>query len=192
MTYTITPPVLGQPIPPVGFGEAVKDAIEDLDLRTAALETNAQTIVARGRRTTSTGSITTTETGALRLDNIPVVGGKIYRISTSAVNLDTSVANDIGSVRFRVAYSPTTGTAATIASTLVGFIRNTIDDAGSSNVIPASCFYMPSADGYISVLVSAIRNAGTGNLIIFAAVSEPFDLVIEFGGDDPGDTGVVI
>jgi hypothetical protein len=36
--YNITPPVQGQPIPSVGFGLAVKNAINDLDSRMSAVE----------------------------------------------------------------------------------------------------------------------------------------------------------
>jgi hypothetical protein len=153
---------------------------------------DGQRIVARGRRTTPTGSITTTETGVLRVDNIPVFAGKGYRILTSNINLDTSVANDIADARIRVAQAATTGTAATISSTQIGHMRCTIDDAAQSNVLPASVYYWPSSDGYLSVLLSAQRITGTGNIVVFCSSVELLDLVIEELGTDPGDTGVVI
>lgn len=149
-------------------------------------------IVKRGRRTTATGNITTTETGVLRVDDIPVRNGWGYRILTSNINLDTSVGNDIASVRLRVAFSASTGTAATTSSTLINQLRNTIDDATNSNVLPLSGNYFATADGYISVLLSAIRQAGTGNIVVFCSSTEILDLVIEEMGEDPGDSGVVI
>lgn len=43
--YTITTPVKGQPVPSSGFGQAVKDAINDLHTRVATLETGADPVV---------------------------------------------------------------------------------------------------------------------------------------------------
>lgn len=149
-------------------------------------------VVARGRRTTPTGNITTTETGVLRVDNIPVFDSKGYRILTSNINLDASVANDIADARIRVVQAVTPGTAATIASTQICHMRTTIDDISQSNVLPVSGYYWPSADGYLSVLLSAQRITGTGNIVVFCSGTELLDLVIEELGADPGDTGVVI
>lgn len=190
--YTITPPVYGQPIPPVGFGEAVKNAINDLHTRVAALETGAQAVIARARRTTATGAITTTETGVIRIDNIPVQAGKIYRIGTSNVNMDGSVANDTAACRFRVAFSASLGTVATTASPQIANIRQTMDDITNSNIFPSQCFYLATADGYISILMSAVRTSGTGNLIIFCSGVDILDFVVEYGGTAPADTGVII
>jgi hypothetical protein len=190
--YTITTPVKNQPIPSAGFGQAVKNAINDLDTRAGALETNAQSIIARGRRVTAKTGITTTETPVLRLDNIPVKAGRIYQINTSGVNIDGSVANDIGSLIMRIAYSATVGTLATIASAQVGQVRSVADDPTNSNLVPLNAFYIATADGYISILLSAIRVAGSGTIQIYAAGNEILDFVVQFGGTDPGDTGVVL
>jgi hypothetical protein len=149
-------------------------------------------VVARGRRTTATGNITTTETGVLRIDNIPVFDVKGYRILTSNLNLDASVANDIADARIRVVQSPTTGTAATISSTQICHMRTTIDDIALSNVLPVSGYYWPSSDGYLSVLLTCQRVAGTGNIVVFCSSTELLDMVVEELGADPGDTGVVI
>lgn len=149
-------------------------------------------VVKRGRRITATGSITTTETGVLRVDDIPVFAGKAYMLKTSNLNLDTSVANDIGDARLRVAQNAAPGTAATITSTQIGHFRNTIDDASQSNVNDITAFYFPSSDGYLSALITAQRVTGTGNLVVFCSSVEILDLVVLEIGDDPGDTGVVI
>jgi hypothetical protein len=190
--YTITTPVQGQPIPSVGFGVAVKNAINDLDSRMSTVEGSQQLVLKRARRTTSTGSVTTTETPFLRLDNIPVASGRIYQINTTNINLDTSIDNDIGDVKCRVAFSSTTGTLATIASTQLTHMRNTIDSAAQSNVLPMNAFYIAPSDGYISLLLSLVRVTGTGNLIIFASSTEILDFVVQYAGIDPGDTGVVL
>jgi len=149
-------------------------------------------VVARGRRTTSTAAITTTETGVLRIDNIPIFDVKAYGILTSNINLDTSVANDIADMRIRIATAATPGTAATTASTQIAHFRNTIDDLAFSNVLPLSAFYFPSADGYLSVLLTCQRVAGTGNIVVFCSAVELLDMVVQELGADPGDTGVVI
>jgi hypothetical protein len=184
-------PVGGQPASSSLFGVKVRDYIIDLNSRVTPLETSNQRIVKRGRRTTPTGAITTVETGVLRVDNIPVVAGGIYRISTSNINMDTTVANDIGTVRCRVATGPL-NTAATTASAQIGQMRDTLDDATNSNVTPLQCFYVATADTYLSVLLSAVRVTGTGNLVIFCSSVDILDLTIEFAGADPGNTGVVL
>jgi hypothetical protein len=193
-TYdTIGIPVKGQPISSGAYGIKVRDAIVDLDTRVSQVEGLQQTVIKRGRRITSTGNITTTETGFLRLDNIPVQAGRIYQINTANINVDTSVANDIADVPLRVAFSATTGTVATTASAKIGHLRETIDDPTQSNVLPMNAFYVAPSDGYISLLLSLVRvNATGGNLIIFASSTEILDLVVQYAGSDPGDTGVIL
>lgn len=147
-----------------------------------------QGVIKRGRRTTSTGAITTVETGVLRVDNIPVYAGRLYEISTSNLNIDTSVDNDVARAAIRVS----TAGAATTASALIGYGRMTIDNNTQSNVHSVTCFYTPPADGTLSVLLTLLRQAGSGNIILFGGGSDICDLVIKDLGLDPGDTGVVI
>lgn len=188
--YTIATPVTGQPVPSALFGQSVKDAINDLHIRTAALEVGSQAIIARGRRLTSSGTFTTTETPYFRLDNIPVRAGKLYRVNTSNINLNSTVVNDVARANVRVAYSATTGTFATIASPLIGLMRNTIDTLSQTNTIPINTFYVSPSDGYISLLISAVRTAGSGNITFYSSATEWFDMTVELSGTDPGDTGV--
>lgn len=145
-------------------------------------------VVARGRRTSATGNVTTVETGVLRLDGISVKAGRAYRISTSNLNLDTSVSNDIAAAILRIS----TSGAATTGSTQICQMRNTIDDAANSNVMPLSAFYYPAAAATLSVLLSIVRVSGTGNIILFASTVEILDLVVTDEGTDPGNTGVVL
>lgn len=145
--------------------------------------------IARGRRTTATGNVTTTETGVLRIDSVPLIGGNVYKIAVSDINMDTSVANDVGTVRFRI---DTTGAAATITSTQVQQWRNTIDSAADSNVLPAQFFYHPASNETLSVLMSLIRASGTGNIIVFCSSVDILDMEVIDLGVAPADTGVVI
>lgn len=144
--------------------------------------------LARGRRTSVTGSITGTETGVLRIDNIPVVSGLLYLVEVSEINMDTSVANDIAAVKFRVS----TSGAATTSSTQVNQVRNTIDDAANSNILAGSFVYPSPSTGILSILLSCQRIAGTGNIIIFANSVDILDMTVICLGTDPGDSGVVL
>lgn len=145
-------------------------------------------IIARGRRTTATGSVTTTETGVIRLDSIPVYAGRGYTIYTSCLNLDTSVNNDIASIIIRAS---TSGTATT-ASTGVTTMRTTIDDATNSNILPVTGLLFPSASGTLSVLLSIVRVAGTGNIVLFSSGAQFTDLIVRDEGVVPADTAVII
>lgn len=145
--------------------------------------------IARARRTTATGNVTTTETGVLRLDSIPLIAGHQYEICTSDINVDSSVANDVAVCRFRI---DVTGASATITSTLIQQMRQTIDSAADSNIIPMQAFYHPSADETLSVLLSLLRVSGTGNIIVHASSVEILDLCVIDHGIAPSDTGVVI
>jgi hypothetical protein len=162
------------------------DTLEVLDDREDSVL--PQGVIKRGRRTTSTGNVTTTETGVLRVDDIPVYAGRLYKISTSNINVDTSADNDVARAAIRVS----TSGAATTSSTLIGYVRMTIDNNTQSNVHNVTCFYSPGSDGDLSVLLTLLRQAGSGNIIVFGGASDICDLVIEDMGPDPGDTGVVI
>lgn len=184
-------PVSGQPISAAEFGIRVRDAIVNLDARVTPLEVQQQRVIKRGRRTTTSSVATTTEIAVLRVDNIPIINGGLYRIATSSLNMDTSAPNDISRAVIRVA-TGVFGTTATIASTQISYIRNTIDDITNSNVIPQQTFYVSTADTYMSMLLSVQRVAGTGNIIMFASGTEVLDFTVEYAGPDPGDTGVVL
>lgn len=193
--YTIQTPVSEQPISSSLFGAPVKAAIEDLDLRALTLETNQQAMVGRGRRTTAknvAAGSAGTEFGYVRIDNVPVRAGGAYRLMTSGVNMDTDVANDVMWARIRVAFNAAPGTTATTASTQIGSMRNTQINISQSNIIPFSCFYFATADGFASFIVTMQRVTGTGSLGVFASGTEAFDLTVEYSGPDPGDTAVLL
>ncbi|MET0416554.1 MAG: hypothetical protein ABW022_11095 [Actinoplanes sp.] len=193
--YTIQTPVSEQPISSSLFGLPVKLAIEDLHLRALTLETNQQAMVGRGRRITSksvAAGSAGTEFGYMRVDNVPVRAGGVYRIMTSGMNMDTDVANDVMWARIRVAFAATPGTFATTASTSIGSMRNLQANISQSNIIPFSCFYFSAGDGFASFIVTAQRIAGTGSLNVSHSGTEPFDLTIEYSGPDPGDTAVLL
>ena len=196
MVYGIVNPTGGQNVSASQFGQKVKAAIDDLDLRVSSVEGNQQRVLKRGRRITDRTGIATTEVGILRVDNCPVLAGTMYRISTSSINLDidpnTTPAGEVQTAILRVAYSATTGTLATTTSPEIGRIRMNLADASQGPVLPAQGFYFAAADGYISVILTSFRQAGSATLKIAASSTVPLDLTIEYAGDDPGDTGVVL
>lgn len=191
--YTIATPVPTQPVPAALFGQAVKDAINDLHSRVATLEVGSQSVIRRGRRITPTGTLTA-QVGVLRLDDVPVKAGKLYRITTSNLNFISSVANDVGLATIRFLYGASTGGVAIGTSTLLGNMRNVVDVTGStnSNTVPINVLYVASADGYISVLLSAARAAGSGTMTMYGSAGEPIDMTVSYEGTDPGDTGIIL
>jgi len=145
-------------------------------------------IIARGNRTTSS-TTTTTEVGVERLDDIPVYAGRSYKIWTSPLNLDSSVANDV--VLAAVRYT-TDGSTPSTSSTVLSAIQERCDDATNGPVLPFCCDYSPAADQLLSVLLSVGRVSGTGSVSIIGSATRPINLNVEDMGPDPGDTGVDI
>lgn len=189
-------PVDGQPADADTFGIPVREAIFDLDSRLGQAETEQQRVLARGRRDTAKGGITTTETGIIRLDDIPVTAGYMYRVSSSGINADITSAGPAASDETfafvcRVNYSATVGgPVATTASGSLGRIRFPVNSITQGPIIPLTTFYYASADGWISVLISGLRQSGSQTYQVFADGSNPIDLTVEYAGVDPGDTGV--
>lgn len=191
--YVIQTAVQGQPASASLFGLAVKNAIVDLDSRVGALETGQQAYIKRGRRTTVPATVNLTETGILRIDNIPVRAGCIYNISTAELNLDVDSNNTIAVGRIRQFYQATSGGVCTVGNgTLVSLNRMTQPNAAQSNVTTMNGIYIATADGFISALFTIVVQSGSGGITFFAAPTEPFDMFVQFGGIDPGDSGVVL
>lgn len=166
--------------------EHFEDLAESIDADVELVDRKG--IVAWVARTTPTGLFTTTETGVVRIDNIPVYAGRAYEIATSGANLDTTVDNDVAAARIRIS----TSGAATTASTQIGQMRNTADNNFYSNVIPMQCFYFPGSDQTLSVLLSAVRLSGSGNISFFCSGVEILHLVVRDIGPAPAASGVVL
>lgn len=190
--YVITTPVTGQPITAAGYGNPVALAIADLDLRAAALETAQSYVLKRARRTTPySTAITSTETGIMRLDNIPFRAGRIIQLTTSPIPITSSVAADIASVRLRILTSATSGVFVTTATGgILARVRPTISNITTYPLVVINAFYYAVSDGYMSAMISAQREAGTGNITLPISTSDNCDLVAQDAGADPGNTGV--
>ena len=145
-------------------------------------------IIARGNRTTSS-TTTTTEVGVLRLDDIPIYTGRTYRIWTTPLQLDTSVANDVIRANLRIT---TDGSTPSTSSTVLTWAQSRADDATNPYTHVISVDYSPAADELLSILLTVARTSGTGNVSILAASTAPINLVVEDIGTDPTDTGTDI
>lgn len=142
----------------------------------------------RAKRVTSS-STTTSSVGVLGLYAKPVTGGRLYVVRTSALHLDSSVANDTitGFITHTTDGSvPTTG-----SSTL---LTGNQDQADAVQPLPVTMIgsYVPPSDLTLSLLLCVSRPAGTGNVSIFGSSAYPIEVFLDEIGDDPGDTGVDI
>lgn len=191
-------PISGQPASSSLFGHKVREAIIDLDARMGIQEVSQQKVLARGRRTTPKTGITNTELGLLRLDDVPVLAGYMYRISSGPVNIDinpnvAAVKADSFALQYRVQFSATfPGTPAVNASSFLGRMRISVTDEGQGPVLPGQVFYYADTDGWCSFWLGGVRAGGSATWQVYADASNPLDLTVEFAGEDPGDTGVIL
>lgn len=143
--------------------------------------------VAFGRRTNASSGSTTAEVGVLRLDNIPVYQGRRYKITTSPLNMFSTIAGDLMNAHIRVS---TTAAATTASTQLTGLVESAFTSAASQRTQCLNVTYTPAASGTLSVLLSISRDSGTGTVTIAGATNYPTDLVVEDIGPDPVSTVV--
>jgi hypothetical protein len=174
--------------------EDIQALAEDVDADVVTLLDNSssplpQGVIARGQRVTSTGFTSGgTELGVLRVDSIPVYSGRLYRIATGPIIVDGSVANDA----VRVVLRGNTAGTATTASTQLAIAQTVIPNISLPETLQINIPYVPSANGTLSVLMSIVRQTGTGILQALGDATFPINLVVSDEGLDPGDTGVDI
>jgi hypothetical protein len=190
--YAIAVPTKTQPITAGGFGVPVRDAINDLDARATVLETSQQYVIKRARRTTPySTAIVGTETGILRLDDIPFRAGRVIQLTTTPIPITSTVANDIASIRIRILTSASPGgTVTTATGGILVKVRPTISNITTYPLMVLNAFYYAVSDGYMSAMISAQREAGTGNITLPISTTDNCDLVAQDAGIDPGNTGV--
>lgn len=155
----------------------------------------SSTVIAYGIRTTASPGATTTELGVIRLDNIPVIIGRRYRIWTSPLNMSSTVANDLmnAHIRYNSVASPGAGSPAITTSTqLTGLVEGSFSAGGSQRTQGLNVSFAPGATGTLSVLLSVSRDLGTGTVSINGAPIYPIELVVEDMGVDPGNTGILL
>lgn len=154
------------------------------------LQGQVPTLLARGSRATNGTTTTTTEQGFLRVDSIPIVSGNAYRIWTTPLIFNSSVAGDIVQAFLRAS----TSGAATTASTQLTLL---CDDAKTSGLAQKTkgleFLYVASTTGNLSLLISYARQSGSGNVNIQASSDIPAQLNVDaYNGAAPSNTGVSI
>jgi hypothetical protein len=148
-------------------------------------------IIAYGNRA-SNSSGTISEIGVLRLDNIPIVNGRMYEIVTGPLVLLSNVGNDCVAAKLHV---NTAGTATTSSGTTAGqFLQKNV--TGSETAFPSSeclsAIYNPGVTGSLSVLLSVARTVGTGTVSINAGFGSGLEMWVKDLGLAVSDTGVDI
>jgi hypothetical protein len=186
--------MLGDYVALLGQSAVSSDGSSWLALGRVTLSTAASSrlgVIARGLRTTSS-TTTTTEVGVLRLDNIPVFPGRLYRVLlASSVLWNSTAANDLVEGRL---YWSLTGAAA-IGTNQFGVLSIETRTAGGQQYTDAVGAYLPSpatAAGTMSVLFSIARTGGAGTVGTVSTATYPVHMVVEDMGPDPGNTGILI
>ncbi len=154
---------------------------------------NRRGIKARGRRdSASTG--TTTIVGVLRLDDVPILNGRSYRISATGLFGTSTVNND--RIVITIRYTTDGATPSTTSAILPGgqayqFIQ-IVGGSTGEDLSVLETVHEPGADQTLSLLLCVGRNLGTGTVGLFADTDHKIELKIEDVGVAVGDTGTDI
>lgn len=179
-------PDLGQHL-----AEAVESELQRIDADVDALQARGSGIVpgGYGKRTTASLS-TTTEVGVLRLDGLAVTAGRQYKISTSPLNMFSTVAGDLIEASIRVS---TTGAATTTSTHLTGLVESAFSGGGSQRTQGLQVTYAPAATGALSVLLSVGRGGGgSGSVSILGSGGYPLEMWVEDMGPAAPNSGINI
>jgi hypothetical protein len=152
----------------------------------------SKSVIGWGQRITGS-SLTTSEVGVLRLDGLQIKAGDIYHFWTSPLILrsDTASTEVVANLRLSVSGAATTAsTAITQAFDIIGtWPANVNAQTQQINYI-----YQSASDQVASLLltVAKFNGADPGNVLINAGAAIPIQLVCEWIGADPGNTGVAL
>lgn len=159
------------------------------DVIFAADVNNGPRLIARHKRTSNaTATSGSTEQRIMRIDSIALTGGKLYRICTGPIIVDGSVANDAVRLILRASSSGT----ATTSSTQLAIDQTVVPNISLPQALLVDADYAPAGDETLSVLVSYVRQSGTGVFQALGDATFPMLLRVYDCGDDPGDTGTDI
>ena len=140
------------------------------------LQGQVPTLLKRGSRASNGTTTTTGEQEYLRLDSIPIVSGRAYRIWTTPIIFNSSVAGDLVQVYLRA----NTSGVATTGSTQLTLLA---DDAKTSGLAQKTkgleYLYVASTTGNLSLLLSYLRATGSGNVNIQASSDIPCQLNVD-------------
>ena len=149
----------------------------------------ARGIIGRYRRSTvSSTSASTTLVSVIRIDDVPILSGRLYRIWYRC-HFDSTVADDQGRAELR--YTTDASTPTTSSTLLPGsYAEAVVRTTGTRETRTAVCSYTPGANQTLSLILAVSRQAGSGNITLHADASG-FDteVWIEDCGVDPGSSG---
>lgn len=148
--------------------------------------------IGRARRVTNSNTVTAASpfVAVLRLDDIPLLGGRQYTIVSSPLNLDTSQNSNVGQAT--LTYT-TDGSTPTVSSTILpgSVVKSMIPDGNQPEEVIINTTYIPAADETLSLLLCIARQVGTGAIMIVADGTNTItEIRVIDQGEDPGDTGV--
>lgn len=142
-------------------------------------------VIARGNRQTDKTGVTS-EAGVLRLDDISIKSGRLYRVYTNQMLVGAG-SGDVIALRLRYT---TDGSTPTTSSTVLRYVQIPEPAGTPTLTLSIGAFYAPGSDQTLSVLLTALRVAGTAaNVTITGNADNPIELCIEDMGVDPTDTG---
>ena len=130
---------------------------------------------------------TTTEKTYLRLDSIPIINGYSYLAITTPLIIESSVAADLVQVVLR---GDTTGAATTASTAFTLLAQPSKSASGAQNTAMLAYRFKASSTGNLSLLLSYLRSAGTGNVRVNALSTIPAQLSVFRMGLGLADTGV--
>lgn len=160
---------------------------DQVDSNTTDITTLFAQEVGFASRITNGTTTTTAEKTYLRIDSIPILSGYSYLICTTPLIFESSVANDLVQVFIRLS----TAGAATTASTAVTLLGQPSKSASlAQNTAGLSYRYASSTTGSLSILMSYLRAAGTGNVRINASADIPANIQVFRMGLSVSNTGV--
>ena len=149
------------------------------------------TVVARARRTTNGTSTTATtqgtSQGVLRLDDIPLISGRLYRVFCRGGVFASAYGRYSSSLQYT-----TDGSTPTNASASLQQAGGELANPGFVELYTMTVHYTPASNETFSVLLTYWRTNGTATLTHYGAADWPTEIVIEQLGVDPGATGTSI
>lgn len=146
-------------------------------------------VIAWGQRTTASSTTTAADAGVLRLDSVPLLLGRMYRVWTSPLHMDVATPND--EVRCRIRYN-TAGTATTASTIMPGTtVHARIVDTNVSDDKLVNTVYVPAANETMSLLLCVGRIAGGGAVgINNSDTGDDTIMAVEDIGPAKAETGV--
>jgi hypothetical protein len=170
------------------LAQALETKIAAMDTARAALPRG---IVKWALRTTATAATAAADLGVLRLDDIPLLTGRQYRIWTPPLHMDSTATND--EIRARLRFSLVG--AATIASAVLPgatvHVRQTDGNVSDDKSIATP--YTPAGNENMSLILCVGKIAGAGNVSLNNSDADHhIAVVVEDIGPAQAQSGVVL